>query len=88
MGFCSFVGDGCLIFLHKGISGAGEEFDFQLRLERSNLVESLLVSALCLPLIPLHDCKEPSVFEVAEGHLLVGTCILSLYILQFFLFVL
>lgn len=36
-----------------------------------------------MPLIPLQDCKESSIFEAAEGHLSVGTCILHLYILQF-----
>lgn len=46
---CSFGGDGCHKFLRKGISVAEEEFDFQLRLECSNLVESLLVYATYPP---------------------------------------
>ena len=54
---------------------AEEEFDLQLRPEFSNLVaESFLSNAT----YPLQDFKESSIFEVAEGHLLLGAYILSI----------
>lgn len=53
---CSFIGDGCLKCLEGRISVAEGEFDFQLRLECSNLVESLLVYAT-YPTARLHGIK-------------------------------
>lgn len=72
---CNFAGDAGLKFLERGVSVAEEEFDFQLRLEFSNLVAESLPSNTTYP---LQDFKELSVFEVAEGHLLLGAYILSL----------
>lgn len=54
---------------------AEEEFGFQLRLEFSDQVAASLPSNATYP---LQDVKESITFEVAEGHLLLGACILSI----------
>lgn len=72
---CNFVGDACLEFLERGVIVAEEEFDFQLRLEFSNLAAEPLLSN---GTHPLQDFKESSIFTVAEGHLLLGAYILSM----------
>lgn len=54
---------------------AEEEFGFQLRLDFSNLVAASLPSNATYP---LQDVKESRIFEVAEGHLLLGACVLSI----------
>lgn len=72
---CNFVDDACLKFLERGVSVAEEEFGFQLRLDFSNLVAASLPSNATYP---LQDVKESRIFEVAEGHLLLGACVLSI----------
>lgn len=72
---CNFLGGACLKFLERGVSVAEEEFDFQLRLEFSDLVAKSLLSNITYP---LQDFKESSIFKVAEGHLLLGAYVSSI----------